>query len=248
MAAMEVPLRIRDVAKGLVSPDVHAPFSRVADEMPLPEGLLGVFEYCPLALTDVGFDPQILKTYDIGFDTRLDRVTYPIRNHDGELITVSGGSPYGDYPKYKVYGKDELKDLLPDTPLPETAPETEFYLWNFDRVWASAFHGDYDGPIIIVEGYKAALWTIQAGHPMTIAAMGSYIKEPQTNLLRHLANRLVLFFDQDEAGLRGQKKAAFWLRRHGALVAEAVYPRDDAMQPDDLHPTEVQQAIEQRRV
>lgn len=241
---------VRDVAKSLVDevPDRRAP-KVDKHQFVLPEALLGIFHWAPCLLLEAGFDKGVLKACDIGYDRRLNRVTYPIRDYRGRLVGVAGGRTEEEqWPKYLLYGKEELQPLLPETHVPDETMEKSNYLWNFDGVWASAYHGDYDGPVVVVEGYKAALWVVQSGHAATVALMGTYISNRQIDLLLHLQNRIFLFLDNDEAGQRATEKAAWRLRAQGASVHVVEYPRGaEDTQPDDLTAECVRETLERGR-
>lgn len=210
----------------------------------LPEALLGVFHRAPTLLLDNGFNIELLREHDVGYDLVHDRITYPVRDHHGRLRAVMGGrtSPEQE-PKYLLYGKDELQPFLPDLPIPEEHADKSSFVWNFDKIWASCYVGSCESPIVIVEGFKAALWVIQSGHPMTIAVMGHYISEEQVNLLLHFGNKLLLFFDQDEYGQKATGYCVPWFRKKGARIAAVPFPRPEAIQPDWLEPEEVLEAI-----
>jgi DNA primase len=219
------------------------------DTIILPEALLGVFHRCPESLLDNGFDMATLRRHEVGVDLTHQRITYPLRDLQGNLVGISGGRT-GDWqwPKYLFYNRDHLKPFLPDTPLPENVPEKSALLWNGHRVWASAYHGDNEDPIVVTEGYKACLWVIQSGFPTTVAIMGSYMSRFQRNILAHFQNKIVLFLDKDDAGIDGTQKAWGSLKKEGADINVAAYPEHlEHGQPDDLGPEEVAQAITNAR-
>ena len=69
----------------------------------LPEMILGTFEYLPKPLIDLGFTKKVLIHYEVGFDRVAKRITFPLRDHLGNLVGVSGRTVVGDYPRYKIY-------------------------------------------------------------------------------------------------------------------------------------------------
>ena len=66
----------------------------------LPESLLGVYDYKPRMLVKAGFDPKLLRSHSIGYDHKLKRVTFPLRDLYGNLVGVSGRTTvYGVKPR-----------------------------------------------------------------------------------------------------------------------------------------------------
>lgn len=201
---------------------------------PLPEELLGVFHHCPQALLDAGFTQETLLTHDVGYDVRNDRITFPLRDHLGRLIGVSGRGDFG----YHFYGEKDLRPLVPDF-RPSSFKKSQF-VWNLQKIYPLMFHSALVEPVVICEGFKAAMWCAQHGH-FAVAIMGSYLSNAQRRLLERLGVPLILFLDNDDAGGRGTFKATEMLKGSSDLRI-AVYP-DDARQPDDLTEEELTRAL-----
>ena len=241
---LNAPWALREEAKRAIPGPQSEGWAVQHEEMtPLPESLLGVFDLCPHDLLEAGFEEEVLREEDVGYDERHARITYPLRDYRGNLVGISGGSKY-EHPKYLVYARRELQHFL-SRGVPEFAPRKSNLIWGLERIWAGAYHGTYDGPIPLVEGFKGRLWLLQSGYRYTGAIFGSYLSKVQANFLLHLGNRFVLFLDQDEAGMEGTEKAVRMLTRRGAKVAVAKYPRAGKLQPDDLSAEEIHVAIEQ---
>lgn len=220
------------------------PVQEVARFDPLPEPLLAVYDFCPIKLLDLGFHEDVLKSHDVGYDKRNDRITYPLRDWEGTLVGIAGGRMFDhQQPKYHVYGQPELEPVLPEYPLSKVRIKKSRLLWNFDKIWASCFRGAYEGLVVIVEGYKAALWVVQCGFPMVVALMGSYMSHAQADMLSYISNTKVLFLDQDEAGLDGRKQASQMLSKRHIAFRAVDYPRPGKLQPDDLTEEEVEYVI-----
>tara|TARA_Y100000310_G_scaffold305892_1_gene346556 strand:+ start:327 stop:1433 length:1107 start_codon:yes stop_codon:yes gene_type:complete len=199
---------------------------------PLPEVLLGVYQHCPTDLVNAGFAPEVMYDYDVGYDHRHQRITWPVRDNEGNLAGIHGGSAYAK-PKYLAY---ELKHLDPEVRRLVKGYEYKksYYLWNMDRVWAMAYH-DHGVRVNLVEGFKAGLWCIQYGFPNTVAQMGSRLSFRQAEWLKRLGAEVVLFLDNDMAGWRGAC-AAYTMLTPGCRVRFAMYP--EPYYPDDRHPDE----------
>ena len=205
----------------------------------LPELLLIQFDRCPVSLLEAGFEMSTLKHFEVGFDRRLDRITYPIRNHDGVLLGLYGRIPDErrdiEKAKYKPY-VSELQEQFPGYSF-----SGRRFLWNLHRVYPDVWFSVTDR-VIVVEGFKQAMWVWQCGYKDVVALFGSHLAAAQKTLLQRLGCEYVLFLDNDPAGRQGTMKISETLRRRHATKA-CIYP-EDAHQPDDLSPEEVQECIE----
>lgn len=220
----------------------------------LPDFLIGLFDFLPLKLKDDGFDPDLLRKLEIGYDRRNERITYPLRDMYGNLAGFSGGAMWPDQkPKYKVYQgrrKAANRKWIPgdfgeefDAQYPDYRCENHDFLWNFHRVFPTLNTSEADDTVYVVEGFKACLWMLQAGFENVVALMGSYISDRQQRMLHMVGGRVVLFLDNDDAG----RKATFnvgdllW-RPLAGRIHVMPYPEEDVVaslerkentQPDD---------------
>jgi len=223
----------------------------------LPEALLGVYDYCPNNLVDNGFEPSLLKSFDIGYDRRLGRITFPIRDLYGNLVGVSGrGDGTWDGPRYKVYrgaytnekGERVTGDFGEnfDDEYGNYELDSHRFLWNSHNVYPSV-ELDKRGwePIVITEGYKACMWVVQHGFPTAVALSGSSISEDQRNLLIRMAgNPLILFMDNDEPGIRATLREGKLLSKSVNDLWVATYPEGyEDKSPDDLDGRQIKRAI-----
>lgn len=206
----------------------------------LPEGILGIFDYCPRDLVNEGFDKKVLKRMEVGFDTEEMRITFPLRDLYGNLCGISGRTVINEYPRYKVYKSDDFIRLSLD----EREGRDKYgnydiknhnFLWNAHNVYPGAFFGETDC-VIIVEGYKACLWLLQNGIENVIAMQGSRMTWIQERILSRLGVTYILLLDADKAGREGTFDTAQRLRRVGRNVLCCNYPDwlDDDAQPDGL--------------
>jgi len=217
-------------------------------EYPLPEALLGVYDWMPTQLVSKGFDPLLLQDMDIGFDRAGSRIMYPIRDMYGTLVGYSGGATLPEQvPKYKVYQGGSKKGSLwsPsdygawfDEQHPGYRFENHNFLWNFNRVFPRAISmSEGADTVFIVEGFKACLWMIQAGFLNTIALMGSAISEKQQRMLHRLGGDIVLCLDNDDAGRKATERigSLLWGPMYGRVFV-MPYPEEhkfERTQPDD---------------
>lgn len=189
----------------------------------LPEKLLGVFDYCPLALLRDGFSKEVLFRHDVGYDKELNRITFPIRAKDGQLVGIVGRRRNPEFGKYKVYTSELLKYGFNVPSFSKTD-----YLWREDKVLPALAPGD---DIFVVEGFKAALWFVQSGFEHVVALMGSHMSEKQERKLLSTGQRIFLCLDNDDAGKKASLKISHKLRGARRLIVPLP---DGIHQPDDL--------------
>lgn len=219
-------------------------------EVVLEEALLGVYDWMPVSLAEKGFDPALMQDMEVGFDKTNQRITYPLRDAYGNLAGISGGALSREQiPKYKVYqgGKSVGSRWQPgdfgewfDKKYPGFRCENHHFLWNFDRVFPRVSLAKGDDTVYVVEGFKACLWMIQSGYKNTVAAMGSYLSEYQQRLIHRLGGKVVLCFDNDEAGRKATERVGklLWRPLYGRLHVVRYPAHENNTQPDD-YPSEI---------
>lgn len=99
-------------------------------------------------------------------------------------------------------------------------------------------------PLVVVEGFFDAMRLHQAGYHRVVAIMGSSLSERQEESICALCKddrRVILFFDNDEAGKAGQSEA---LRRLATrLFVRAIGLRDGIAQPEEVEPEELRSLL-----
>lgn len=204
----------------------------------LPERVLGVFDYCPVSLLKAGFTKETLKKYDIGFDKERNRITFPIRDHHGHLVGISGRLVVGWGPRYKIYEKAEFSSIMPGYHL-----EKSRIVWGLDKFYTTSQQFRLKSPVVVCEGFKAAMWVAQNGFPNTVCLLGGYCSREQRTLLNRVTDELVLFMDDDGPGREFTDKLITQLR-HGFTLRIASYPEDTSgLSPDDLDKQTIKLAI-----
>jgi DNA primase len=209
----------------------------------LEESFLGLFDKIPEEILSnpeylADFSPELLRGFDVGFDTTHQRITYPLRDLEGRLIGISGRS-LGGGARYKVYDK-EYKDWN----LPERGTEKRAIIWNAHRVEAR-LHLATDPSekyLVIVEGFKGCMRVAAAGIENTVALLNSHPADEQIWWIDRMAMGrdvpIYLMFDNDAAGFQGTLAAGQQLWNHAVNVV--LYDRE---QPSDLQPEEVVDAL-----
>ena len=205
--------------------------------MPLNESILGIFDYTPKNLINNGFTREILQDYDIGFDKDALRIIFPIRNHLGVLMGVAGRTVIGENPRYKIYKAEDLSRFSNNYRKYDFQKKN--FLWNMDRVYPAAFHGDLSH-IFVVEGYKAALWLIQHGAWNTVALMGTYLSSMQQRLLSRTGSNIIFLLDNTEMAEKGVYEAGKRLSNSNSIrVCHYPDEKEEGAQPDDLNAEEL---------
>ena len=200
----------------------------------LDELLLYAYRNEPTEWLNAGFDADVLAEHEIGYDKVHRRVTVPIRDLDGNLLAISGRNSEGPS-KYKVY-RTEFGDFMP----PGYRPRIHDHLWRHHLI------PDCDEPIIVVEGFKAALWLVQCGVDSVVALMGAGASDKQIDLLYDTGRPIILMLDMDQAGRAAEQKTAIKMYRRGLSVSRAVYAAP-VRQPDDLSVEQVYTSLTRLR-
>lgn len=155
-----------------------------------------------------------------GTDSRRDRfrnrLTFPIRDRRGRVVSF-GGRTLGDSgPKYL------------------NGPDSEVYhkgsiLYGFSDAAPAARE---TGMVILVEGYFDHARVFASGFPSVVATCGTALTEIQARTLRTMAEDTVICYDGDEAGTKAAVKAGM------ALLSVGGFPRvvrlPGGLDPDDF--------------
>lgn len=162
----------------------------------IPDGWTRLLDY----MTKKGFDPRLLEKSGLVvrsekgrcYDRFRNRIVFPIQDIPGRVIGFGG----------RVLGAENPKYL--------NSPETLLYHK------ARSLYGLHQGRqeirksrvAYIVEGYFDVIALHQHGIGEAVASLGTALTREQIQLLRGYADRLVLVFDGDVAGLRAAERAA----------------------------------------
>lgn len=211
----------------------------------LDEGILDRYRMVPVSLRNAGYTQKTLRHFEVGFDQQHLRITYPLRTVFGDLVGISGRAAInGVEPRYKIYDR-ELKTRT-DYPVPEDYTMEEVksaVLWHAHVVRPLFFLKNSGAEALtITEGFKATMWTYQAGVRDTVALVGSYLTPVHAELIARATKKVVLFLDNNAAGYKGTERAGRLLLKKGVEVCVASYP-DQREQPDDLSADEVTKAV-----
>jgi len=210
----------------------------------LNEAILDYYRLAPMELVRNGYAYETLQHFEVGFDNQNMRITYPLRTANGDLVGISGRTVLGVEPRYKVYDRElkEREDFrVPDSYSMEEAKSA--VLWHAHVIRPFFFKKNSGkNDITITEGFKACMWTWQAGIEDTVALVGSYLTPVHAELIARATRKVTLFLDNNEAGWKGTRRAGHALLKKGVEVCVAKYP-DQREQPDDLSYDEIAYAV-----
>jgi DNA primase len=151
------------------------------------------------------------------YDRFRGRLMFPISDPGGRVIAFGGRALADDQqPKYLN---------SPETPLFSKGR----VLYAFDRARRAMAEA---GRAIIVEGYLDVIACHEAGLREAVATMGTALTAEHVELLRRRAERLVLAFDADSAGLAAALRGRDLFRRANLEVRVVTMPED--MDPDNI--------------
>lgn len=201
----------------------------------LEESFLGLFDEIPQEVLNEhlpGYNKDLLRHFDIGFDTLHQRITYPLRDLHGRLIGISGRS-LGKGSRYKIYDKE-----YEDWGMSARATEKRVIIWNAHTVEARLrlTTDESEKYIVVTEGFKGCMRVVQAGIYNTVALLGSHMSEEQEGWIRRLDTPVYMMLDNDEPGFQGTLDAGKALA--GGLTSARVVPYSTA-QPSDLEAAQV---------
>lgn len=137
-----------------------------------------------------GFKEETIERWQLGYDHLMDRAIIPYRNLDGELLGVIQRRMGNVFPRY-LYPKTFNRN------------SSLFGSWKFMEGREPA--------AVLTEGSLDAIKVDQAGYT-ALAQYGSSIHPSQILLLRRMnVQKLVLFYDFDEAGIKALHRSQHML-------------------------------------
>ena len=177
-------------------------------------------------LKERGLSEESIATFSLGYCGKgllRGYIAIPIYNAYGELVAYAGRWP-GTPPE----GKGKYK-------LPEGFKKS-LEVFNLYQAMLSV----QETPLVIVEGFFDAIKLHQAGYQRVIALMGSSLSEAQEAAILENVDSdegVIVFFDNDEAGRKGQADAVHRLSQN--IFVKAVLAKGEGAQPEHLSPEEL---------
>lgn len=167
-------------------------------------------EYAPAVIEKAGL---IIKRSEGGgyYDRFRGRIMFPIHDISGNIIAFGGRVMDDSLPKYM------------------NSPETPLYsksniLYGLDRAKDEARRLGY---FLVVEGYLDAIACHQYGARNAVATLGTALTEGHLRLLRRFAQKIVMVFDPDPAGIRATLRSLDLFAGSGMKVNVLSLPGGD---------------------
>ncbi|MBN1115085.1 MAG: DNA primase [Oligoflexia bacterium] len=152
------------------------------------------------------------------YDVFRSRLMFPILDHRGQIL---------------AFGGRKLDVNTDETPKYINSRESELY------VKGDTLYGIYqnnrnireEGYAIVVEGYMDLVSLYRYGIKNVVATLGTAFTEKQAKLLKRYTDRVVMFYDGDNAGINAAKKSLPMLLQNNFRVDALILEND--MDPDD---------------
>lgn len=212
----------------------------------MPESMLRRFAFPSTYWTDErDLLPATVEAFDLGFDPLDMCATIPVRDMYGRLLGIT------------------RRYVEKDAPLRYKDPKRFKKSSHLFGAWLVAQHES--ATVTMVEGPVDCMKVWQSGHP-ALAQFMSYISPEQVRILRKLGIvKVVLFYDNDKAGIKAYRQALGWsydptkpkgwrweynpetdLRRF-FIVARALYPSKKIKDPGMMSDHDIDRSIRSAR-
>lgn len=160
-------------------------------------------EKIPSWVTMRGFTKDIAREYRLGFSEFYDALVIPVPDAHALIYRANPGLDWQERPKYRCTRDFKVHSVL-------------YTRFGFEMV---------DSTIILVEGPLDCLWLRQHGFPNSLSILGGgTVGIEQRRIIAETApEKIILAFDNDEAGQSTTKKALHWLKRYDCFAVD--WPR-----------------------
>ena len=148
------------------------------------------------------------------FDRFSGRLMFPIIDSFGRIIGFGGRD---------LLNRDKAKYL--------NSPDTLIFNKSFNLYNINIAKNNKRRELIIAEGYLDVISIYQAGVHNVVASLGTAFNQNHIKLLKKYADKVILMFDNDEAGIKATLKAIPLLVQNGISVRVAVL--EGAKDPDE---------------
>lgn len=169
-------------------------------------------------LTKLGYDLRQVEAAGLAvprqdgrghYDRFRDRVMIPISDSTGKIVGFGGRALGDQQPKYIN---------SPETPIYKKGVHL-YGLHLASRAIREARMA------LVVEGYFDAISLVSAGFPQTVASLGTALTRDQVVLLHRYAEKAVLLFDPDPAGIQAAWRGLELLVAEDMGVAVVILPK-----------------------
>ena len=142
------------------------------------------------------------------YDRFRNRVIFPIRNESGRVVAFGARSLDGSEPKYLN---------SPETPVYQKSRVLYGLSWAKDSIMR-------EGYALLMEGYLDVARALEHGVAQAVATCGTALTTGHARLLSRFADRVLVNFDQDDAGQAATRKSCDVLLEQGTEVRVVRLP------------------------
>ena len=142
------------------------------------------------------------------YDRFRGRAVFPIPNEGGKVVAFGARCLDGSEPKYLN---------SPETPVYSKSRTLYGLSWAKDAIRK-------EGRIVLMEGYLDVARALEAGVETAVATCGTALTSFHARLLRRFADKIVVNFDQDDAGQKAARKSLDVLVEEGLRVHVVELP------------------------
>jgi DNA primase len=142
------------------------------------------------------------------YDRFRNRAVFPIANEAGKVVAFGARSLDGSEPKYL------------------NSPETPIYQKSrtlYGLSWAKEASRK-EGRLVLMEGYLDVARALEGGTAEAVATCGTALTPAHARLIRRFTEKVVVNFDQDEAGQKAALKSLDLLASEGLDVSVVTLP------------------------
>ena len=183
-----------------------------------PSGWDGLLKH----LTSLGFERDILAEAGLVtvsergkmYDRFRDRLMFPIIDIRGNVIGFGGRIMSDEKPKYL------------------NSNETIVFNKRNNLFSLNLAKKHSDRELILVEGYMDVISLYKSGIKNAVASLGTALTKEQARLMSRYADKVIICYDTDEAGIQATKRAMEVLDGTGLKVRVLELP--DGKDPDDF--------------
>ncbi|MFR4986691.1 MAG: DNA primase [Lachnospirales bacterium] len=149
------------------------------------------------------------------FDRFFGRLIFPIIDIQGRVIGFGG------------------RDLTDSKTSPKylNSPDTPIFNKSYNLYSINIAKNNKNKELILVEGYIDVIALCQVGITNVVASLGTAFNENHIKLLKKYANKVIILFDSDDAGIKATLRAIPILIENGIYVRVAQV--EDAKDPDE---------------
>ena len=170
-------------------------------------------------LKQKGYDDDIILESGLVIKSKnnsfFGRLIFPIIDVQGRVIGFGG------------------RDLTDSKTSPKylNSPDTPIFNKSYNLYSINIAKNNKNKELILVEGYIDVIALCQVGITNVVASLGTAFNENHIKLLKKYANKVIILFDSDDAGIKATLRAIPILIENGIYVRVAQV--EDAKDPDE---------------